>query len=57
MSKREAKNDLANIASIALTAVAVGGFVGAAVNKSETTALVSTAPLIAAAGVRGQIED
>lgn len=57
MSKREAKNDLANIASAALAVVAVGGLVTAAVNKSETTALVSTAPLIAAAGVRGQKQD
>jgi hypothetical protein len=57
MSKREAKNDLASIASAALAVVAVGGFVSAAVNKSETTALVSTAPLVAAGVVQGQKED
>ena len=57
MSKREAKNDLANVASAALVAVAVGGLVTAAVNQSETTALVSTAPLVAAGVVQGQKED
>jgi hypothetical protein len=56
-SKREAKNAAANVASAALVVVAVGGLVSAAVNKSETTALVSTAPLIAARVVQGQKED
>ena len=57
MSKREAKNFAADVASAALAAVAVGGLVTAAVNKSEVTAVVSTAPLIAAGVVKGQRED
>ena len=57
MSKREAKNVAADIASAALAAIAVGGIVSAAVNQSEITALVSTAPLIAAGAVKAQKED
>lgn len=57
MSKREAKNAAANVASAALVAVAVGDLVTAAVNQSEITALISTAPLVAAGAVQGQKED
>lgn len=57
MSKREAKNKAADITSAALVVIAVGGLVTAAVNQSEITALVSTAPLIAAGAVKAQKED